>query len=147
MRLQAEWLATDTSVDTKVDELISQASAQIMQYVNREFAPASSGLTRRFRIGRSYRATLAPYDLRSVTSVTINPDGDSPQELATTDYELRPFVSRYGVYGWLHLSRVYALSAPEIMRFGHAYVDIEGDWGFPYVPDDVRRACVITVAS
>lgn len=139
---------TDTDRDTLIAAAITRASEAIMGEVDREFAPATASATRRFRVD-SLQVNLAPYDLRSTTTVTLNPETTSPQTLtAGTDFELLPVGAPSGTYTSLRFSALLAsLFSTTAFAFGHALVDISGAWGFSAVPPDVQQACLVTVGS
>jgi hypothetical protein len=131
-----------------IESLIARASRVIMRWCEREFAPASTGVARPFRYDNG-RIDLSPYDLRAVTSITLDTDLASGSQtlLTTSDYRLGPLPAPDGVYQWVDLypcSGVRGLWWPG--RFD-AQATILGDWGWPAVPDDVEHACIITVAA
>lgn len=149
VRVALEIPATDTSRDPLISSLITAASGAIMLECEREFAPVTASATRRFRID-SWVMSLAPYDLRTVSSFVLHPESSSPITLtAGTDYNLEPVTSKTGTYTSVQFS-AYLASLPSsqtAFSFGYALCDITGAWGFASVPEDVQRACVITVAS
>lgn len=141
----------DTSRDALIGTLIGDMSKAIMREVDREFAPATASATRRFRLGaNSMVLDLSPYDLRSATSVVLNPESPNATTLtATTDFQLTPFQPQDGTF----LAIRFAVNQPNLHTsdtardFGYTLVDVTGSWGFAAVPDDVRRACVIAVTA
>lgn len=134
----------DSSKDDQLVELINSASRTITGYCEREFTPTASA-TRRFKVDRSLVVDLLPYDLRSATAVTLNPEA-SPVTLATpADYMLEPIPSVFGTYQQIHLSQLLAVASTTLFRFGYALIDVTGAWGFATVPADVERACLVTV--
>ena len=147
VRAALEIPVADTSRDSLIGTLITQASHAIMDEVDREFAPATASATRRFQV-EDYTVSLAPYDLRSVTTATLSPEGSSPITLsANTDYYLEPVGAPQGVYTSIKISAYQILASDTAYRFGYALLDIAGAWGFASVPPAVNRACVVTVAS
>jgi hypothetical protein len=149
VRASLEIPVADTSRDTLISTLITAASDAIMNDCDREFAPVTASATRRFRID-GLRVDLAPFDLRTVTTMTINPEGSSPTVLnATTDYQLLPIGAPSGTYTSVQLSGFLAslYGSATLYAYGYALLDINGAWGFSSVPTDVNRACVITVGS
>jgi hypothetical protein len=141
---------TDTSLDDVILAYIDEASSLIIKEYRREFAPASTAVTRRFRLyesGQGRRANLTPYDLRNPTSVVLHPETSNPLTLSSSDYELEPFVNSEGVYTSLRISPWIAIVSLKYLKFGAAYIDITGDWGFATVPSQVKRAAVITVRT
>lgn len=151
VRAQGEMQSTQTTSDALIQSLITAASRIIVTRYEREFTPQSSG-TRRFRVD-SRVVTLSPFDLRAVTAVTLHPESGSPQTLTMdTGYSLAP-VNGSRVLGTFHTLRLASrlpLTSSYATAFGHALVAVTGDWGAfttASVPDDLRRGCVLTVAS
>jgi hypothetical protein len=146
VRIADEAPTSDTSRDALIQSLITAASDAIMDEVDREFAPATTA-TRRIKVG-GYVVSLAPWDLRSVTTLTLHPETSSPQTLvAGTDYELLPVGAPSGTYSSLRLSSYLWLAGDTAYRMGHSLIDVNGAWGFATVPNVVNRACVLTVLS
>lgn len=139
----------DTAQDALIQALITRASVAIMSATDREFAPLTTDATRTFRVdpsGKAALVNLAPYDLRSVISLTLSPESGSPTTLvATTDYTLEPLDAPNGVYNRVRLSYATNLSSDSATRFGYARIAVRGAWGFPVVPLDVKQACIDTV--
>lgn len=149
VRAALEIPGTDTSRDSLISTLITAASDAIMAETEREFAPATSSATRRFKID-TWAMSLAPYDLRTVSSFVLHPESSSPLTLtATTDYQLEPVTTDTGTYTSVQFSAYLAAlpSSQTAFAFGYALCDITGAWGCATVPTDVNRACVVTVAS
>lgn len=157
---------TSTARDGVIQDYISDASLEIIGYCQREFAPATSSEKRRFRVDpRSIvdgcvRIDLFPYDLRTVATMTLNPEDSSPSMLvANTDYVLLPIQPFDGLLGGTPVEPSYSVhthvqfsgwrifNSAVMIRFGFCYIDITGAWGFPSVPGDVNQACVQTVVS
>jgi hypothetical protein len=149
VRASLEIPVADTSRDALIATLITAASDAIMNETDREFAPVTASATRRIKVdGLTF--DLAPYDLRTVTTMTLNPEGASPTVLAAaTDYQLQPIGAPSGTYTSVKLSGFLAslYAGPSLYTFGYALIDIAGAWGFASVPTDVNRACVVTVGS
>ncbi len=151
VRQALELPAADTTRDNLIQSLISDLSRAIMREYDREFAPVTASATRRFEIpAGSLLLDLTPYDLRTVSSLTLNPDiGGGSALTASTDFQLMPVNSAQGTYLGVRFSnRVSSLhSSQTAMDFGYTLCDIAGAWGFGAVPQDVKRACVIAVQS
>ena len=148
VRAALEIPVADTSRDSLISTLITAASDAIMEETEREFAPVTASATRRFRI-ENFSMSLAPYDLRTVTTFTLHPESSSPITLDTTQYNLEPVTTKTGTYTSVQFS-TYLASLPSsttAFAFGYALCDITGAWGFSSVPTDVNRAAVITVAA
>lgn len=135
--------------------LIPEASKTIMDELQREFAPATATATRRFRVRPdertrfgSYLVDLSPYDLRTASAVSLHPEETSPTTLtAGTDYVLGPEPADEGVYTALQLYGGLSLSSTLRNRFGFAYLDITGAWGFAAPPANVKRAAKLCVLA
>lgn len=152
VREMIEMPTTDTSRDDLIRTLITSASQAIARYTDREFAPPSTAITRRFRIEYADQASplvdFQAFDLRAATTVTLNPESSSPTTLAaTTDYVLEPQQSFTGTYKRIRLSPILPYLTTFMVKYGYAQVDVVGDWGFASVPSDVKMACVRTVGS
>jgi len=146
----------ETEQDAVIQSLITRLSLAIKGYTSREFAttltspPNTRRLTvrpRRYRDG-AYIVPLAPYDLQSATTVKLHPETASPVTLvAGTDYVLEPVDLPEGVYTEIRLSGALGVgSSTTAMRFGYAYLDVTGTWGFASVPADVKEACILAVS-
>lgn len=155
VRTQAEIPTTTTTSDALIQTFITAASREIGRRYEREFISEASGSTaRRFRVGGSLVA-LTPYDLRAVpTSVVLHPESPSPTTL-TVDVDYT-FITGARTLGWrIRLARELNLSTGFSTSFGFAQLEVTGTaaahWGVfantAAVTDDVRRACVLTVAS
>lgn len=136
--------------DTMIRALITAASVAINGRYQRELTPRATA-TRRFRF-RAPVVDLAPFDLRSVTTATLEPQSSSPTVLvANTDFALSGYRAKTNTYLLLRLSRDLGWeSSSHMYRFGHAVLDVAGDWGAwdtDDVPEDVRRACAVTVGA
>lgn len=137
---------TEVDQDSLLQALIGRASRAIMRYCEREFAPQTSAATRIFEIdgdwGNAF-LSLAPYDLRTVTSVKMDTDLGAGFTLTAAEYRLFPRPAKDGVY---YALRFRPMSFGTSARFGDVReVQITGDWGFPAVPDDIRHAAIVTV--
>lgn len=135
----------DTSFDDILPGYITQASVAIMEYCKREFAPVVT-TTRRFKVD-NYRCELSPYDLQSASAVVLHPETSSPYSLVSGQYMLKPINPVRGVYTSIQFSGFLVIISQTLMQFDFALVDITGTWGFPSIPEDVKRATTITVAS
>jgi hypothetical protein len=146
VRTAMETDGSDTELDTLIGVLIPFASQAILDRAQREFAPVTSSATRKFRVS-GWHVDLAPYDLRTVSSMTFDPDGGGQVLLSHTDYELLPINTPNGVYTGVQLSQWISLSTTKQMNFGFADLSIAGAWGFAAVPDPVKQACIVAIRS
>ncbi len=141
--------------DPLIQVLITSASLKIMQWCDREFAPATTSATRRFTVPldddplNGWVVDLAPSDLRTVTAMSLHPESAAPIALtaANFDFALEPVGNVDGVFYQVRLSPYLSMTSTFAYRFGYAQVDITGAWGFAAVPEVVKRACVLTVRS
>jgi len=142
--------------DPLIEALIPVASRHLMNEAEREFAPAVTAAVRTFRVLPSRRTRtgfLVPLvppasDLRSATLVRLHPESGSPSTLtAGTDYVLDPHGAPQGVYTTLILSGTVGLGSQTLTAFGHALIEVTGNWGFLTVPGPVRDAAAETVRS
>ena len=131
---------TGTADDGRIAALIAEATQTIMRRYGREFVPHST-VTRSFRV-RHTLVDLAPFDLRSVVSVTLQPGA---RVLTVDDYWLLPIggMERTGTF-----TRLMLRGVPD---GDMAWLEINGAWGCwadaATVPEDIRRAAIETVAS
>lgn len=149
VREALELPASDTTRDNLIQSLISDLSRAIIREYDREFAPAATA-TRRFQVpAGSLMLDLAPYDLRTVTTLTINPEATGTVLTSPSDYMLAPVTTQQGTYQAIRFaSRLTSLHVSQTAQdYGYTLVDIAGAWGFASVPEDVKRACVIAVQS
>jgi len=151
VRAYLELPAADTGRDTLITNSITPVSDAIMRFTQREFAPATASATRTFRLDvGNLKLDLAPYDLRSVTTVTLHPESSAPITMtATSQYQLHPITSTSSVYTSVKLAgNIANLWQSDSGRFfGYAQISIAGAWGFASVPSDVKQAAIIAVAS
>jgi hypothetical protein len=137
---------TGSDDDVLIQTVITAASAAIENTYARDFAPRTAA-TYYFKV-IGFSVDLNPHDLRSATTVTLDPQGTATV-LAATQYRLSPTgaESNLGTYTNVQLSRLQNLYSSSVTNFGYTELGILGDWGPAAVPPDVSRACVITAAS
>jgi hypothetical protein len=136
-----------TAQDAIISSLITRASTAITRYCNREFI-ATTAVARKFSYDPNPKGflDLAPYDLRSVTTVKLDTETAAPITLAATDYQLQPKTARDGVYTFLYFLRSSSAQAFSGLTFPEREVEITGNWGFAAVPGDVEHWCIVQVA-
>lgn len=136
----------ERGTDAQIERLVIAASEAIVRWTGREFAPTTEAATRSFGYRTSGYLSLSPYDLRSVDSITIDPDLSTEAVLvAGTDYRLEPTGAHDGVYEWIEMLTYTVPDVPG--KDGHRTVEVVGDWGWPSVPADVRYAAAVTAAT
>lgn len=128
----------DTSSDAEIDAAIAAASGLISAEYQREFTPTATATREVAADGRW--VDLTPYDLRTVTSITLDPSG-AARVLTAGEYQRHPFPAVDGVATALEL----LVDPPTVT--GRLIVSISGAWGFAVVPTPVERACIDTVRS
>lgn len=134
---------TDSNFDTILQSLITRASAVIENYAMREFADKGT-LTRTFQQDGSL-VDLLPYDLRSVTTVTVDPVG-AATVITSSQYALRPLSkTMLGTYIQLRTSAYTSLYSERRSSFGSSEISVTGSWGAATTPLPVVQACVVTV--
>lgn len=131
-----------TTVDASDDDLqflIDAYSAAIAAYCEREFGPhPEEGLERTFGYtGRGY-LSLAPFDLRAVTSVALDTGpGGTPTVLALGEYGLPDPGAQLTYWSLTGLP----------WRTSRVLATVAGDWGTQEIPADVELACVMAVGD
>lgn len=129
----------DLDDDALTSTFITRASTAIIHWTEREFAPVTAEASREFVYDGSGYLTLAPYDLRSITSLKTGIQGTEPKTLIlNTDFFLRPKPSVFGTYTFI--------KGLPISTAGETEVEITGAWGFPTIPLDVVEAAVLCVS-
>jgi hypothetical protein len=138
-----------TGKDSLIEDLISRASLAIMEHARREFiTDGSLSTTRLFVYEGGGILDLAPFDLRTLTSVTIDTDGTSPADTVLTadQYRCEPRSKRHGVWTHLQLRGLSPRPASSVDDWVPSReVEIVGTWGFAAVPEDVAQATILTV--
>jgi hypothetical protein len=155
VRAALELPAAETSRDSLISSLITAYSTAIMDEVDREFRPVTGSVgtptTRRFRMPfAEYRLDLAPYDLASISSVTLHPESTSPITLTpTVQYQGQPVSQPDGVYTSIKFSSLMTgiFTSQTALNFSYVLIDVSGVWGFPSVPEAVKQAAIIAVSS
>lgn len=153
-----------TNYPELIPEYITEASRAIMGHTRREFRTEigtlqANGLydgigTRRFKVN-GYRIDFGAWDLQAnhadnSYTVALHPETTEPMILtsyASTGYTFQPVNPQHGVYTALQFSGYLVIVSQTLMAYNYALVDITGPWGWPSVPEDVNRACRLTVAS
>lgn len=123
-----------------IQELITTASGVIAEWTSREFAPPAAAATRILRYPGRGELSLSPWDLRVVTSLTIDTDTSTPTVLSTDRF--RAVVGPDGVIESIELPGIGPAAGDR-----DRIVTVVGDWGFPAVPRTVKQACVVTVRA
>lgn len=133
--------AEHTESNAQLTALIMSASRLVNVYTGREFHAISGSQTRTFAYTGGGKLLLNERSLRSVTSITIDTDGDTPTTLtANEDYYLLPRGGdRDGVYTSIQLVGFEPNSKP------WRELEIAGTWGYSSVPKDVHTATLFII--
>tara|TARA_R110000868_G_scaffold172005_1_gene407790 strand:- start:48 stop:641 length:594 start_codon:yes stop_codon:yes gene_type:complete len=135
--------SADTTQDALIGDLITRASRLIIRHTEREFAPTSTAVTRKFEWNGGGFLSLAPYDASSITSVQRLLYDDSPVTLGAIQWRAWPVQPVDGVYSSV---RIWG-TVPQSVGIRPTVITITGNWGFPTIPDEVRSACIETVTT
>lgn len=138
----------DATQDAKLTAYGEALSERVKDMCPREFVadPASEDdepVARDFFYDGSGLLDLAPYDLRELTAISINPELDTAVDLATTEYRLNPRNgTRQGTY--LSLDLIVPRHRALVREFDWT-VRVTGRWGMAEVPKAVELAVWIAV--
>jgi hypothetical protein len=143
---------TDNTDDVLLENCIEAASRRIDGFVNRFFyqinATISLYLTDTNVVGPySYNQyTLSIPDLYSITTLKSDDDGDGTFETTwtqNTDYRLEPLDTVLQTRPYNKIIAIGAKSFPVIFQPPMPGMQVQGVWGWPAIPDDVREAAII----
>lgn len=137
-----------TGSDDLVEALITAASRALNARLDRELTPRTDGATRRYRIPQGGSVAV---ELRAATTVTLDPQTGGPTTLAAGEgYALGAPDPVTGTYPTLIVASDVYSDSTFLARFGYAELEVEGDfgaWATANVPEDVKRAAIVTVGS
>lgn len=143
---------TDSTDDVLLENCVEAASRRIDGFVNRFFyqisATISLYLTDTNVVGPySYNQyTLSIPDLYSITTLKSDDDGDGVFETTwtqNTDYRLEPLDTVLQTRPYNKIIAIGAKSFPVIFQPPMPGMQVQGVWGWPAIPDDVREAAII----
>lgn len=150
---QTQLESTNSSLNALYDALITAASRALNKRLRRELTPKTSAAARRFEV-RTRVVDLYGDDLRTASAVVLHPQTSSPKTLAVgTNYRLAPVgtTEDTGTYTRLIISSSTDIGgSDEVARFGFSEIEVTGNWGAwdtAEVPEDVKRAAIVTVGS
>lgn len=133
----------ETDINAELSLLISRVSRLVNRYASREFHSVAGSPTRTFAYEGGGILFLQDRTLRSVTSIEIDTDEDTPTTLvANEDYRLMPVGGDIdGVY-----TKIQMLVNDPVLPKKWREVQITGSWGYASVPADVVEAVLCTIA-
>jgi hypothetical protein len=143
---------TDATQDAAVAFLVNAASAQMMQYAEREFKSTLVGSqSRTFRL--RYRSSgdvsafidFGQWDAQTVTAVTVETQAtgaNTALNAAILQYQPVPVEQWEGVYTGINIyAPASSWGVPYTAGIQHT-ASVTGTWGYPSVPADVEDLCV-----
>lgn len=136
--------AGQTGSDDAISSLITRASAVIQREIDTFITP-NEATTHTVAWDGSSRITLLPYVMRSLQTVTLDPDEDSETTLDSTQYRLGPEPAKDGVYSVIELD--YTAIPTYSGVFPTRRAEIAGYYGYATVPDGLKHACLMTIAA
>jgi hypothetical protein len=119
--------------DGPIEILIGAATREFAKFTEREFEPSAGAEERTFLHSGGLWVDLAPFDLRSASSVLTGTEGETPA--TATGYRLRPLPAEDGVFQRIKLQAALA----------ECEVTVKGEWGFAEIPEDVKHLALATV--
>lgn len=138
--------ALDETYDELLDLLIDSYSEAVVEYTERQFTPDNDA-TYVFKHSGRGNLDLRPYEIRNVTTVSYQGDGD-PVTLETWKGEPRNR-SRWGTYLWLSAPVVLQTVVPYFpyQSWSEFTISVTGDWGMETVPSNVKLAVAACVEN
>jgi hypothetical protein len=140
------WIGiTDAVDDTLLAAVLTDASRDIDAHLGRSFAQTVAGTVRYYTADSSYRMMID--DCVALTEVATDADGDRVYEATwtATDYDLLPENAATDSlpYTTLQIAPQGDYRFPVGLTKG---VKLTGTWGWPAVPVEIKRACVLRAA-
>ena len=137
----------DTGQDTVISSLITHASNLISRHTQRQFI-AETGASKVFEwefTSRPHFLSLAPYELRTLTSATVDTDTSSTTVLTSDEYRFWPKPAPDGTYLGILLNP-FSLGSTPARWWPRREITIVGDWGTSAIPDEITHWANVTVA-
>lgn len=134
---------TDSTDNTLLENCVEAASRRIDGYCGRYFYQQSA--TVKYFATNELQVFLRD-DLVSVTTLKTDNAGDnsfSTTWTANTDYALEPYNNDLTNIPYFRITAVGGKTFPIFVVPSKPGVEINGVFGYPSVPDDVREACVL----
>lgn len=135
---------TDSVDNTLIENAIEGASRRIDGYCGRWFYQSPSTAISVYPINEF---NIAVDDI-ATTTVTVKTDNDGDGIFETTlvqgtDYQLEPLDAILRGKPFRRIVAIGGKSFPIVFAPNRALVQVTAFWGFSYIPDDVREACVL----
>jgi hypothetical protein len=150
LRAELGYATSETADDTKLSIAINAASRQIDGYCGQRFWQDPSPVTR----------TFFPYDsnlldvtidggdgIATMTSLALDTGDTGSYSTAVTDYLLRP--TNHTTLG-VPVTEIYLPGTSYLYNrssYGRATVQVTAQFGWPAIPDDITKACLIQAAA
>jgi hypothetical protein len=140
----AEYVGISDTIDLAlVQDAAEAAVAAVQAFAGREFVVPTAATARVFRPANGLLCYVD--DIASTTGLVVRTDEDDDGVYEVTwaaaEFELRPLNGRhtFGVGPWTHLAATETRYFPLNVR---ASVQITARWGWPAIPEQVRRAAL-----
>jgi hypothetical protein len=140
------WIGiSDTVDDTLLATVLAEASLEIDNHVGRHFYQSAAGTVRYYKARRTRELWID--DCVTLTAVATDNDGDRIYETAwaATDYDLWPANASADLKPYMKVQ----VAPNGRYRFPVEYlngVKLTGTWGWPSVPEPIKRACILRAA-
>lgn len=134
---------TDSTDNTLLENCVEAASRRIDGYCGRFFY--NTAFTVKLFASNEFQV-FTVNDLVSITTLKTDNAGDrsfSTTWTENTDYALEPYNADLLGIPYSKITAVGGKTFPIFTIPAMPGVEINGVWGFPAVPDDVREACVL----
>jgi hypothetical protein len=140
--LKAGLRITDNAEDSLLENAIEGASRRIDGYTGRFFYQTTN--TIKLYARNEYLCPVR--DLVSITTLKTDTTGDqtfATTWTANTDYQLQPLDAGIQTRPYNRIVAIGVKTFPLYSLPPLPSVQINGVWGWPSVPDDIREACVL----
>lgn len=157
LRLKNQVRKVTENDEQELRRLILAASNRCEEITNHRFA-VETGATKTFRYDGDVVMDMAPYDLRSLTSITIDTDV-APLPLDPAQYRLEPRNRPHGIYTHADLQpympggsgiNFWSGGANGFVGVGsRAFgreVQVLGDWGWTTIPESIKHGVLVLAA-
>lgn len=144
------YVASDTSDDSRLEVAVESASRLIDNHTGRRFWQDGSVATREYDVDPNEPYCLYVDDISTTTGllVKVDTDDDGTFETSltiTTDFILRPLNAgdESPVRPYTEVYRLTTSGTFPILGSGRPGAQVTAKFGWPAVPMDVKRACLI----